>query len=610
MARASLRLGLILVLVACGAEGQTRLGNVPPGGVLHVQLQDIVPLSRLRVEIDGTPVDANLAFSGRTLLVTLPDDLQGRDHDIVIFRVQPDTDTELGVWSFSTPTGQVDAIMAGTVEIERQFGAAGQQYRLSGNGRLGFDLDDGLLRGGFGFVETGTNRRGLGTEITDYFLETRQALFGQDLVARLGMQYLPAENLLLEDGAWRGASLRLTNPDGRGDVMAFALQPGDASGHTNLSGLENPDARLIGIAGQAYPFGTSSLRTDVVAFDGRADLVAAAGNAAGKGLRLSGPIAADIGDFSLDYARSETQTAGSAAPTIGQAWAAELGYGLLGADSGRSLELRFGAEQTDAGFFSPLNPDLIADESRRKAELLFLSDQWQWNLSGALARSNITDDPDVATDAFREFGLDLTYSPYVFTGGFLQGVTFYGSAYSEDQTRLYTPTDGASAQDFRLQSLSFGMDRFRPDHAWALGVKLDWLQDLTGAAAVERGQRIEASLALTPDDLTSLTFSVEGGRREKAGVVQRDATVDMTIAFPLHSDLWSAFFEVGGTWIDADATKNGHYFGIELQRELSPATALLLRADYGQGAAAGELTPGQGWTFGLALRHELSSSLK
>lgn len=611
MVKASLKLGLVLALQASLAEGQSRLGDVPAGGELRIQLQEIVPLSRLRIEIDGVPTDVGLSLSGRTLVVTLPENLGGREHDIVLFRRQPDADVELGIWTFSTPTGQVETTMAGTVEIERRVGQDGGQYRFSGNGRLGFNLDDGLLRGGIGFVQTDTSRRDASTEVTDYFLETRGAVLGQDLVGRLGVQTLPAENLLLEDGSWRGASLRLVHPGGRSDVTAFALQPGEASGRSNLTGLENPNERIAGIAGRFFPIGTSSLRTDLVVFDGRADLGdGKAENVKGAGWRLSGPIGADLGDFSLDYARMDSQATDATDISAGDAWSGEIGVGLLPRNFGSSLELRFSAARTQAAFLSPLNPDLIADESRQSAELIYQSDEWQWNLSAEHARSNIDNDTALPTDKFRELGLDVTYSPYVFTGGFLQGVTFYGSLNSEDQTRIFTPEGGSSAEDFRLQSLSFGMDKFQPDYALALGLKLDWLQDLSGAGADERRQRFESAFAFTPNDQTTLTLSAEAGRSEKTGTTLRDATLEMSYGFPFSVDRWSAFVEAGATWVEQDDTETGGYFGVEVKRDLSAAMAVLFRADYGQRAAAGELTPGEGWTFGLALRHDFGSASK
>lgn len=601
--------GLFLTLLVSTAEGQIRLGDVPPGGQLRIALNDTLPLSRLRVEIDGLPVDVPLALSGGKLIVTLPDGLQGRDHDIVVYRRQPDADVELGIWTFSTRDSQTEAVFAGTLEIEQRRGSAGSSTVFNGNGRLGFSVGGDLLRGGIGFVQTGTARRGgVKTEVSDYFLETRHAVLGQDFIARLGTQGLPVESVLAEDQTWRGASLRLSDPNGRSDVLAFALNPAELSGTRNLTGLEDEDSRLAGVAAQVFPFGTSSFRADFLSFAGRADLSDGAAEVSGRGLRLSGPIGADLGDFSLEYAESAHGTGGDVPAASGEYLGAELGFALIPAGQDNSLELRLSGDRRAAGFYSPLNPDLIADEESRQAELVFQSDEWQWALSAEEAQSNIADNPALPTDRFRTFALDATYSPYVFTGGFLQGVTLYGSLLQEDQKRLITPEDGPAPQDFRLQSISFGMDRFQPDHSWALGLKLDWLEDLSGGETSERSQRIEASYAYTPDDLTTYTLRAEMGRSQTTGDWQDDATLEMSYAFPILDDLWSGYVEAGTTEIEGGGAKEGAYFGAEVKRRLSPATALLLRADYGQGAHADSLAPGAGWTFGLALRHEFGAA--
>lgn len=602
----SIMLALTSTNIAAHAQG--RLGNVVPGGQLRIVLSETVPLSRLRVEINGVEVQVPLSLQGRTLVVQLPDDLTGQYHDISLFRLQPDADEELGYWTFSTRSNQSEASFVGTLEIENRRSSAGSKTLFNGNGRLGFSLAGGALRGGLGFVQSGTARRGgIKTELSDYFLEAPFALAGQDARVRLGTQGLPAESLLADDELWRGASLQLSNPDGRGDLLAFSISPDTESGVSNLTGLADPDARLSGVAAQVFPFRDGSFRADVLAFSGRADLGDGAGAAQGGGLRFSGPIGAGLGDFALEVAQTETGVAGTVSAASAKAMNAELGFGLLPADREASLELRLSTARRDAGFFSPLNPDLIADEKRNKAELLYQSDEWQWAFFAERAVSNVGRNAALPTDAFRTYGLDLTYSPYVFTGGFLQGVTFYGSIYQEDQRRLTTPTGGADPEDFRLKSLSFGMDRFQPDHAWSLGAKLDWLDDWSGQGQSEQRQRIEAAFAYTPDDLTTLTLRAEHGRKKVAGNWLADSQLELSYAFPIVGDRWSGFVEAGAKRVDGNASKNGAYFGAEVKLSLAPQTSVLMRADYGQGAEASDLGPGGGWTVGLGLRHEFGA---
>lgn len=591
------------------AHGQGRLADVAPGGQLRIRLDTPVPLPRLRIEIDGVPVDLPITLQGRTLVVQLPDDLAGPDHDIRLLRRQPDSDIELGYWTFSTRNRPAEASLTGTLEVENRQGRAGSDLRFNGNGRLGFVLAGGALRGGMGFVQTGTSRRsGIQTEVSDYFLESRFALAGQEMRARLGTQSLPAESVLAADALWRGVSLRFTTADGRSDGAVFAISPQTEGGKTNLSGLRNPDNRVAGVAAQIFPFGASSFRADVLAFDGRADLDGKAGTVRGGGLRLSGPIGADLGDFALEIAQTDTGATADSPAALANAVSAELGFGLLGAGHANALELRLSTARRGAGFYSALNPDLVADENRNRAELLFQSEEWNWVLSAERAVSNIGHDPGLPTDAMGSYGLDVIYSPYVFTGGFLQGVTFYGSLLQEDQRRLTTPAGGPDPEDFRLRSLSFGMDRFQPDHAWSIGAKLDWLDDLSGAGTSEQRQRIEAAYAFTPDELTTLTLRAEHGRSRTLGDWQSDNRLEMSYAFPIGAGHWSALVEAGTTWVEGDDSRNGGYLGTELRRTLTPRTALLIRADYGDGAEADDLSPDGGWTFGLALRQEFGAT--
>jgi hypothetical protein len=605
----AISLGLALIAAAGSAMAQSRLGDYRPGSQLSLPLPEILPLSRLRVEIDGIPVDVEMALSGRSLLVTVPEGLSGRDHDIVIFRRQPDADAELGVWTFGVPSGLTTVVATGVIEVERREGSAGGASLYSGFGRLGFDVDDGRLRGGIGFVQKKDGRkRRIGTEVTDYFLESRRAAFGQDLTFRLGSQSVPAESLLLDDMEWRGASLRLADPAGRSDALAFVLQPGEASGTANLTGVEDPDARLAGVAGHVFPVAGAGFRADIVAYDGRADLDdGTPGPVRGAGLRLSGPLGQDLGDFSLDYAVAARPA--DLARADATALAAEAGISLLGPDHEGDLELRLSAARVGPLFYSPLNTDLIAGEGRLGAELIYLTHEWQLSLSADRARTNIAADPGQTTDEFRDVALNVTYSPDVFTGGFLNGVTFYGALYSEDQRRLRTPHGGPPPQDFRLQGASFGLDRFQPDHSWALGVKLDRLSDLSGAGTSEDRQRIEAAYAFTPDDLTTLTLRGEAGQRQRATGTTRDATVEVSLAFPVIPDLWSGYLEAGSTRSDI-AADNAAFFGVELARDLQEGSKLLFRADYAEGKLADNLSPGRGWVLGLGFRHDFGAGRK
>lgn len=307
--------GLLSVSLGLGALGgfgmsspvgaQARLGAVAEGGVLRLPLEETVPLSRLRVEIDGIAMDLGLQLSGRDLLVTLPAGLQGTSHDITLYRVEPGADVELGIWAFETLSGATDVTLTGRIEAGVQSGADGTAGLLQGSGRIGFARDG--WRGALGFRQDQEDEsRNPQSEITDYFLEHRGALWGDELIARIGTQEPPGETLAMDDGARRGLSLRLQDPAGRSDVMLFALSPNAVSGRRNLTGLEARGDLVQGVAARLLPLPGRSLQADLLAYEGRAtEGDGTVADVSGRGLRLSGPLALlPGGSFELGYAQS------------------------------------------------------------------------------------------------------------------------------------------------------------------------------------------------------------------------------------------------------------------------------------------------------------------
>ncbi|WP_151718672.1 hypothetical protein [Gemmobacter serpentinus] len=591
-----------LALLAQPLTAQARLGAVDSEGVLRVPLDTLVPLSRLRIEVDGVPVAAGLALSGRDLLVRLPSGLGGARHDLVVYRMEPGEDVELGVWSFETPTGETDYTMTGRIEAGVISGPGGTEGVLNGSGRIGFSRDGDRWRGSLGFLQTqeSTNRNPR-TEITDYFLEHRGAAFGDDLIARIGTQELPGETPAMDDGQRRGLSMRLQDPARRYDLMMFAMKPGEAEGRRNLTGLEEPDDLVSGLAAQVMPFANRGFQIDLLAFEGRAEDVPVTG----QGMRLSGPIALlPAGSFELGYAQVENRSA-AIGTTRDDAVTGELGFAILPDDGARSLSLALEASRIGGEFYSPLNPDLIADETETAARLIWQSAFWQWEARAARARNNIEHLPGLPTDSFRDVSFDLYFLPDDFTGGPLNGMTFYLSAAREGQRRLKTPAFAPAAEDFDLDTFSIGMDKFQPDYAWALGITSERLHDRTGRGLDERRTRLEALYAWTPDDTTTLTLSGELGQVERGGNRYRREALEAGFAWDLVPDLWSAYVE-GGVIRDSEpGVDTGRFVGVELSRSLSPRTDLVGKVNWGKGAEAPDLAPDGGTVFGLVLRHDL-----
>ena len=600
-----------LVAMQCatgGAQAQARLGAVAADGQLRLPLEATVPLSRLRVEIDGIAMDVGLRLSGRDLLVQVPPGLQGASHDITLYRIEPGEDAELGVWVFETPSGATDYTLTGRIEAGAIAGPEGSAGLLRGSGRIGFDRDGGRWRGALGFrQDQDDDSRNPRSEITDYFLELRGALWGDDLIARIGTQEAPGETLAMDDSTRRGLSLRLEDPGGRSDVMLFALSPNAVSGRRNLTGLEDRRDLVTGLAARVLPLPGRSLQADLLAYDGKAiDGDGRAADVAGQGLRLSGPLSLlPGGSFELGYAHSDHVVQMGGLPLARQdaAWNAEIGLSLLPEGDARSLTLTLGADRTGADVILPLNPDLVPDEAGSELGLLWQSPFWQWQLEARRARNNLDQLQAEPTDALRDYSFDLYFLPDDFTGGPLNGMTFFLSLAREDQRRLRTPVTGPGPTDFRLETISLGMDKFQPDYAWALSLTHDRLRPVSGLE--ETDLALEGLYAWTPDETTTLTFAAEAGQlRKPEGRFDR-LSLEAGYGWDLKPDVWAAFVEAGWQRDAAPDVEDGAYFGAELARRLSPATELVMRADYGRGTDAPDLAPEGGWVMGLTLRHDL-----
>ena len=595
------------------AEAQARLGTPDATGQLRLPLPAPLPVSRLRVEVDGQAVDAALALSGRDLIVTLPPGLTGSSHDIVLYRIEPGADVELGIWRFDTPTGATDITLTGRLELAARSGPAGRELALTGSGRIGFERDGGRWRGAIGFLQdqddTTRNPR---TEITDYFLEHRGALLGDALIARIGTQDLPGETLAMDDSARRGLSLRLQDPGGRSDFAVFALSPNAESSRRNLTGLENGADRVSGVAAQVRPFAGRGFQVDLLAYGGRAtDVSGRRSDVAGRGLRLSGPLSfLPNGAFELGYAQTEDQQMLDGFPLTlrDEAWTAEISTGLLPEGDERSLSLILDGAETGGDVIAALNPDLLGDTRSAGVTLLWQSPFWQWQAEARRGRTNVDDLPGLPTENLRDLAFDLYFLPDDFTGGPLNGMTFFASAAREAQSRRRSPVTGPAPQDFRIDSLSFGMDKFQPDYAWALSVNLEHLAFTGTNAAPGTGDRdlwLEGLYAWTPDDRTTLTLGGEIGTRRINGTGHDRAAIEFGYGWDLAPDRWSALIEGGASRDAAPDGEYGAWFGAELARQISPSSQMVLRADYGRGSEAPDLAPEGGWVMGLALRHDL-----
>lgn len=595
---------VLLVLAMVGPlAAETRLGVVTAGEVLRLRIKDLPPLSRILLRLDGDDVDLPLAVQDGYLLVSLPEALPGVAHDLVVLQRKPDQDIALQTFTFETPVGKTAYALSGTVEAGTATGSTTDRY-ASGDARLSFEIDRGRVTGGVTFARSLNRTTGVAsTEITDYFLQRRMALGGDDLTLRIGSQDFEDDLPLFDDATRAGVSLRLADADQRYEVSGFAIRSAVWDEARNAFRLDNAADQMIGARSSVMPLAGRGLKLSFAGFSGTAANLPSGSAGANEGWAggVSLPLAQDRGTLSLGLAQTSWS---DGTPQTGQALTAEASFLLTPSGDAQSLTLTARHSRVDAGFFSALNPDLIPDESRTELEAAWYAPQFQANLTAARALNDLAADPDLPTDRFREATLDLYYTPQDFTGGFWNGTSLNLTLHREDLRRIETPDGAPEPEDFRFESLGFGIDRFRAETAWALRYSHENLTDLTGAGANQQADRIEALYAYTaPDDIT-VNLAASAAQIEKSGAHYNERDVSASIAKQLIPDRFSAEIGVGQLVSDLPSAKPGRYLASELAWEFLPDQELVLSADYGSGARAHYLNKAGGWVFGLAYRQD------
>ena len=598
---------LVLAVTSGSLAAETRLGVVSAGQVLRLRVDDLPPLSRILIRIDGDEVDLPLAIQNGYLLVTLPPSLTGVSHDLVVLRRQPDLDEALQTFTFDTPTGKTAYALSGSVKAGAMTAAGQTTTYATGNGRLSFEIDQGRITGGLTMARKMDAATGqISTELTDYFLERRVALWGDDLTVRLGSQ-LFEDDLPLFDGASRaGVSLRLTDADRRYETSVFGSQASVWSENRSALGLADAADRVVGTKGYVYPLAGRGLKLTYAGFSGMTPLLSSGkpGNNAGWAGSVSLPFALDRGNLTVGFAQTWSDD-GTTAVT-GRAISAEASVLVTPPGDAQSLTFTAGHTRVDADFYSVLNPGLIPDEARSTLEAAWYAPQFQADLTLAHALNNLAASASQPTDRFTDATLDLYYTPQDFTGGFWNGTSLNLSLHSDDQRRLDTPTGSLAPQDHRFDSLAIGIDRFRAETSWALRYSHERLTDLTGAGNHQQADRIAALYAYTVTDVITLNLAANYARIEQKGVAYEERNLSASIAKQLIPDRLSGSLGVGALVSEVPTAKPGEYLSSELAWEFLPEQELVLSADYGTGANAHYLTKGGGWLFGLAYRHDFN----
>lgn len=582
------------------------LGRYAPGDTLQIDLQDIVPSPDLRLLLNGQEVALVYATRGRDLVIELPDTLRGARQDITVQRRRDNGFETLGIWSFSNTDSP--ALVSGAFLGEAGWRAAdGQTQSYSfGGGRIDFDAGDTQTRGALTFLldEQADPATGQRLRIPDWYLETGRDLGTGRVFARLGSQYLETAGVLMDGSARRGVRLGYGGGNGLGQVSVFALgtQAGQDS-TDNLLGLADPDARVTGVRVSGMPLGVTGPKVELAAFDGRArrDDASAAGHVTGAELTLGGVLTPRL-SYALSYAES-TFDDGTGALS-GQALTSDLYFGVLPPGDGRDLILSLGYDRITQDFFSPLSRGLIVGEETLSFGLDFTSDVWAWGLELARAETNAGGPATDPVDVLDRAALTVSYQPRVFTGGFLNGTTFYGGFEILTQDRKLSPPGSIAASDSTVRRYSIGFDRLQPD--FSLGVLYthddfisrsggsdETVRRLQGLATFDGGRALDATLGaqITHTDGTVQTYW--------------DGDVSAGLRLALIEGKLDYGLTTGLTLFEDDVEPRGGYVTQELAYQFLDDYDLVFQANYGFGSKIPQGRTDAGWSFGLAVRADL-----
>ncbi|NDW53788.1 hypothetical protein [Aliiroseovarius sp. PrR006] len=600
---------LIFLLPAeAPASDHVSLGDTQPGEILLIELDQLLPLTRLKVEIDGEQVWTTLDLSGTTLRLKVPTDLTGNTHEIVLYEETPRGDVFIGRWEFTlVAAGTTEAYVA----LQAESGVVGNRdehkvYTGFG-GRLDFDIRNGLLRGGLSFSRAALSDPVTGEyyAIDDHYLETRHTVLGGNLFLRLGSHYYNMNGNLIDQASRRGVSLRFVDEANRDEVAAFVLQPSLSTSTENLIGVDDWNDRVYGATTQIAPFLNSGLRLGFTAYDGRAgDLPnGSVGSVRGKGVSLSAPVFGDRMDILLSA--DETAWFDGGTWRSGQALEAELTVRLTPPEIPDALSLGLGYSQIDQDFHSPLNPNLIVGERAKRVEVDYAGHEWSWALGAEQARTNEGGSPDQAVDRLTRLSFETTYAPDVFTGGFLNGARFYFSSELFVQERLETPLGALPEQDHQLASFNVGMNKFTERGSYAVLYSYEDLDYLSSPDGDEIAHGLEFLASVAPND--RLDATVQLNLRHHTSTLGKfwEARAAASLNYTLVPGLWDYAFEAGIVEYSDGADENARYLRQELGLTLIEDHSLVFSAEYMRGDWSRRMLDGDGWLFGIALRSDL-----
>ena len=602
-----LGLSLLFVGIVSPISAAEVLGRFSPGAFLELEIDESLPSTRLRVEIDGEDVPFSVSFDRVT--VAVPSELTGLGHTIRVLRRDGSTETELGVWLFEIEN--LDQVWSASILADLGFRANDTEVEdfASGTFSLGLETADQRLRFG---TTVGYNPDLAEDELTvsELFIEGRFAILGDAASLRFGSQQAFATTVITDEAARRGLRLRLEDPGQVYDVSLFAVGLDTDSGPKNLSGLENQEARVAGLSFSYQPTFIAGTIFEFEAFDGKSDILPldSIGTNRAFGARLTSTN--DNGRFGLNagIATSEWADSSGAPSNSGNALDAEATIRFSNAAASADGILTFAASAVDAGFFSSMNPELLVGEIAGRAAVEVILPGWDLLFETNLAHTNHNGPATDPIDELRGYGAAFRFDPGDFTGGFLNGMAFYGTASLVSQDRIETPVGAPAPEDNTVTTVSIGAEKIQPDRTWGLFLTRSQIDDRAGLGIGETSTFLDAHS----------TFDI--GRSISADVTAR-AGVRQTTSGDFNE--WELSASATQTWADglAEATiaasisrsedpsaPEGSVISGEVVRWMRDGIGLVGSIAHGEGTLAPDGAGNDGWVASILLRADLSLS--
>lgn len=587
----------------------TPLGTLERGGFAVLELDQVFPLSRLLVEIDGDEVLEPLSLDREFLIVPIPLSLRGTRHELVLFREIPGTQIEIERWTFQTlAEGRID--FGSTIDLEagvRRTENGESDPFLSLNGALDFDYGLGAVTGELNFFWD-WNRFGDDESelfLDSYFLQFRQQLDFADLFFKVGTHFIENDTFIMDEQPRRGVSATIGDPTETQRLRVFALQATSSTDDENISGLEDPDDLVFGAEAAFFPVPGSVFKLSLATQEGSAPLgpTLLPGEGSASGIAVSGAIG--FSPLSYEIIARTSEWSDATGRISGQSYSAELSYTVLPPDDPRALEFTLRYFRTDQDYFSALDPDFIPGLQGTEVAINWFGPAVQWTLEASSAKTNTDGLENRERDRIEALRFNAVYDPGVFTGGFLLGTTFGFSAEYIKQERIRSPFAGTARLDNRQVSLQFSIDQDRARTAWGIVYSYDLYDDETFFDFDEELQRLDAIYAYTPSDEVTAIAAAGYQYIDAFGDISESAELVLSLDYEFVPDLWSVILEAGLTETDGPIGEDGRFGRAELAYEFAPDNEIFLGALYGSGSSVLPFSETDGWAVVAGIRLEL-----